>query len=103
MNVCRMLSEAFPCVKCTEFDQPHVVANLLDTNNLKYLADDFFQSIPPVDTSFFILLKVCMIPLRLGYSHIKIMIAFFIRLVVGRGRLHIFSWIKLLKSFKLFI
>lgn len=48
-----MLSEAFPCVKCTEFDQPHVVANLLDTNNLKYLADDFFQSIPPVNPSFF--------------------------------------------------
>ncbi|KDO77725.1 hypothetical protein CISIN_1g036440mg, partial [Citrus sinensis] len=78
---------AFPCVKCTEFDQPHVVANLLDTNNLKYLADDFFQSIPPV----------CMIPLRLGYSHIKIMIAFFIRLVVGRGRLHIFSWLNFMK------
>lgn len=95
-----MLSEAFPCVKCTEFDQPHVVANLLDTNNLKYLADDFFQSIPPVDTFFFlILLEVCMIPLK----YIKIMIAFFIRLVVGPGQLHIFSWIKLLKSFKLFI
>lgn len=52
MNVCRMLSEALPCVKCTEFDQPHVVANLLDTNNLKYLADDFFQSIPPGDIFF---------------------------------------------------
>ena len=90
MNVCRMLSEAFPCVKCTEFDQSHVVANLLDTNNLKYLVDDFFQSIPPVDT-FFYFIKGMHDSSQIGIFPYQNMIAFFIRLVVRSGRLHIFS------------
>ncbi len=38
------------------FDLPHVVANLKDGENLKYVGGDMFQSIPSADA---ILFKVC--------------------------------------------
>ncbi|GAY66225.1 hypothetical protein CUMW_247030 [Citrus unshiu] len=37
----RIISEAFPGIKCTVLDLPHVVANLPETDNLKYIADAF--------------------------------------------------------------
>ncbi|KAK9183369.1 hypothetical protein WN944_026521 [Citrus x changshan-huyou] len=36
----RIISEAFPGIKCTVLDLPHVVANLPETDNLKYIAGD---------------------------------------------------------------
>jgi trans-resveratrol di-O-methyltransferase len=54
--VARIISEAFPHIKCTVFDLPHVVANLPETTNLKYVGGDMFQSIPSADA---ILFKVC--------------------------------------------
>jgi trans-resveratrol di-O-methyltransferase len=53
----RIISEAFPHLKCTVFDLPHVVANSTDSLKLNYVGGDMFQSIPPADA---ILLKVCM-------------------------------------------
>jgi trans-resveratrol di-O-methyltransferase len=54
-TVARIISEAFPHMICTVFDLPHVIANLPDTTNLKYVVGDMFQSIPPADA---ILIKV---------------------------------------------
>ncbi|XP_041028002.1 trans-resveratrol di-O-methyltransferase-like [Juglans microcarpa x Juglans regia] len=48
-TVSRIISEAFPHIKCTVFDLPHVVANLPDDKNLKYVGGDMFQSIPAAD------------------------------------------------------
>ncbi|XP_059440551.1 trans-resveratrol di-O-methyltransferase-like [Corylus avellana] len=45
----RIISEAFPHLKCTVFDLPHVVANLTDSLKLNYVGGDMFQSIPPTD------------------------------------------------------
>lgn len=53
--VARIITEAFPLLKCTVLDLPHVVANLRDTQNLKLIGGDMFQSIPPADA---LLLKV---------------------------------------------
>uniref|UniRef100_A0A2N9IAH6 O-methyltransferase C-terminal domain-containing protein n=1 Tax=Fagus sylvatica TaxID=28930 RepID=A0A2N9IAH6_FAGSY len=55
-TVARIISEAFPHMICTVFDLPHVVANLPDTTNLKYVVGDMSQSTPPADA---ILIKVC--------------------------------------------
>ncbi|KDO50515.1 hypothetical protein CISIN_1g0382082mg, partial [Citrus sinensis] len=49
----RIISEAFPGIKCTVLDLPHVVANLPETDNLKYIAGDMFQFVPPADAFLF--------------------------------------------------
>ena len=54
----RIISEAFPHLKCTVLELPHVVANLPDNSNLNFVGGDMFQSIPSADA---ILLKVCII------------------------------------------
>ncbi|KAK9180543.1 hypothetical protein WN943_029754 [Citrus x changshan-huyou] len=36
----RIICEAFPGIKCTVLDLPHVVANLPEADNLKYIAGD---------------------------------------------------------------
>ncbi|XP_019226089.1 PREDICTED: isoflavone-7-O-methyltransferase 9-like [Nicotiana attenuata] len=48
---------AFPHIKCTVLDLPRVVANMPNTDNLKYVGGDMFQSIPSADA---ILFKVVM-------------------------------------------
>ncbi|KAH9680543.1 O-methyltransferase ZRP4 [Citrus sinensis] len=49
----RIISEAFPGIKCTVLDLPHVVANLPEADNFKYIAGDMFQFIPPADAFLF--------------------------------------------------
>ena len=61
-TVARIISEAFPHMKCIVLDLPHVVANLRDSKNLKFVGGDMFQYIPPADA---ILFKVCDILMRL--------------------------------------
>ncbi|XP_030972926.1 trans-resveratrol di-O-methyltransferase-like [Quercus lobata] len=51
----RIISEAFPHLKCTVLELPHVVANLQDSLNLNFVGGDMFQSIPSADA---ILLKL---------------------------------------------
>lgn len=50
-----VLSKAFPNLKCTVFDLPHVVSGMEKTENIEFVAGDMFESIPPADI---ILLKV---------------------------------------------
>ncbi|KAL9411347.1 hypothetical protein AB3S75_045024 [Citrus x aurantiifolia] len=54
-SLSRIISEAFPGIKCTVLDLPHVVANLPEADNLKYIAGDMFQFIPPADAFLFML------------------------------------------------
>ncbi|XP_054776201.1 probable O-methyltransferase 3 [Prosopis cineraria] len=49
------ISEEFPDLKCTVMDLPHVVADMKDSDNLKFLGGDMFQCIPSADA---ILLKL---------------------------------------------
>ncbi|KAL1322914.1 hypothetical protein HN51_067925 [Arachis hypogaea] len=42
----KIISEAFPKLKCIVFDLPQVVENLLGTNNLSFVGGDMFKSIP---------------------------------------------------------
>ncbi|KAL0011186.1 hypothetical protein SO802_006294 [Lithocarpus litseifolius] len=51
----RIISEAFPHLKCTVLELPQVVANLPDNSNLNFVGGDMFQSIPSADA---ILLKL---------------------------------------------
>ncbi|KAJ7968623.1 O-methyltransferase [Quillaja saponaria] len=51
----KIISEAFPDLKCMVLDLPHVVENLPESNNLNFVGGDMFQSIPPADA---ILLKL---------------------------------------------
>ncbi|XP_028780295.1 isoflavone 4'-O-methyltransferase-like [Neltuma alba] len=53
--VARIISEEFPNMKCTVLDLPHVIEDLQDTENLKFVAGDMFHHIPPADS---ILLKL---------------------------------------------
>ncbi|KAL9342503.1 hypothetical protein Peur_065828 [Populus x canadensis] len=48
------IAEAFPHMDCTVFDLPHVVSDLQGSKNLKYVAGDMFQAVPPAEA---ILLK----------------------------------------------
>ena len=65
-TVAKVIAGAFPDLKCTVFDQPHVVANLQGGQNLEFVAGDMFKEIPPADA---VLLKVhiCI------YVHYKIL------------------------------
>ncbi|XP_059664666.1 trans-resveratrol di-O-methyltransferase-like [Cornus florida] len=53
-TVAKAIAEAFPHLKCTVLDLPHVVANLKGTQNLNFLQGNMFEAIPPADA---ILLK----------------------------------------------
>ncbi|XP_065874846.1 probable O-methyltransferase 3 [Euphorbia lathyris] len=44
---------AFPRLNCTVLDLPHVVAGLEDSENLRFLAGDMFEFIPPADVIMF--------------------------------------------------
>ncbi|XP_031104919.1 probable O-methyltransferase 3 [Ipomoea triloba] len=48
-TVAKTIAEAFPDLKCTVFDLPHVVQGLEGTKNLDYAGGDMFVSIPPAD------------------------------------------------------
>lgn len=54
-TVAKAISNAFPEVKCTVFDLPHVVEGLEGSKNLSYVGGDMFKSVPSADA---ILLKV---------------------------------------------
>ncbi|GJN28828.1 hypothetical protein PR202_gb16997 [Eleusine coracana subsp. coracana] len=47
------VANAFPDVACTVLDLPHVIANSAPpaTNNVKYVAGDMFESIPPANAT----------------------------------------------------
>ncbi|THF96254.1 trans-resveratrol di-O-methyltransferase-like [Camellia sinensis] len=49
----RIISEAFPGIKCTVFDLPHVVENLPQEKNLNYVGGDMFRSFLSADAIFF--------------------------------------------------
>ncbi|KAK7405015.1 hypothetical protein VNO78_06146 [Psophocarpus tetragonolobus] len=53
-TMAKAIANSFPQLECTVFDLPHVVANLQEGENLKYVGGDMFESIPPADA---ILLK----------------------------------------------
>ncbi|KDO50646.1 hypothetical protein CISIN_1g043533mg [Citrus sinensis] len=53
----RIISEAFPGIKCTVLDLPHAVANLPEADNLKYIAGDMLRFIPPANAFLFKILK----------------------------------------------
>nr|BBE32341.1 O-methyltransferase [Acorus calamus] len=48
----RMISDAFPNIRCTVLDQPHVVASAPDHARVKYVGGDMFEHIPPADVIF---------------------------------------------------
>ncbi|XP_038984960.1 trans-resveratrol di-O-methyltransferase-like isoform X2 [Phoenix dactylifera] len=48
----RMVAEAFPDVKCTVFDLPHVVATLPESKLVNAVGGSMFDSIPPADAIF---------------------------------------------------
>jgi hypothetical protein len=50
------IARAFPHVRCTVLDLPHVVAGAPAHDNLTFIAGDMFDYIPPADV---VLLKVC--------------------------------------------
>ncbi|KAK8992019.1 hypothetical protein V6N11_044911 [Hibiscus sabdariffa] len=45
----KTIADAFPHLKCTVLDLPHVVAGLQDTGNLKYVGGDMFDHVPLAD------------------------------------------------------
>ncbi|THF96252.1 hypothetical protein TEA_010433 [Camellia sinensis var. sinensis] len=51
--IAQIISEAFPSIKCTVFDLPHVVENLPEGKNLNYVGGHMFQSFPSADAIFF--------------------------------------------------
>ncbi|XP_057949812.1 trans-resveratrol di-O-methyltransferase-like [Malania oleifera] len=45
----KIISEAFPHLKCTVLDRPSLVAELPATKNLNFVGGDMFQSVPSAD------------------------------------------------------
>ncbi|KAK3416772.1 hypothetical protein EUGRSUZ_H02535 [Eucalyptus grandis] len=45
----KAITEAFPHLECTVFDQPHVVDGLVGSERLKFVGGDMFVEIPPAD------------------------------------------------------
>ncbi|XP_028766506.1 trans-resveratrol di-O-methyltransferase-like [Neltuma alba] len=46
------ICEELPDLKCTVMDLPHVVAEMKDSDNLKFVGGDMFQCIPSADAIF---------------------------------------------------
>ncbi|XP_060194115.1 trans-resveratrol di-O-methyltransferase-like [Lycium barbarum] len=51
--IAKTILEAFPHLKCTVLDLPHVIANMPQSENLSYVGGDMFQSIPTADAILF--------------------------------------------------
>ncbi|CAN0913067.1 Trans-resveratrol di-O-methyltransferase [Linum grandiflorum] len=52
----KAIAEAFPDIKCTVFDLPHVISSTPAKGNLNYVGGDMFEGIPSADA---VLFKVC--------------------------------------------
>ncbi|KAK7276088.1 hypothetical protein RIF29_17221 [Crotalaria pallida] len=52
--VAKAIASSFPQLECIVFDQPHVVAGLQGSDNLKYVGGNMFEAVPPANA---ILLK----------------------------------------------
>ncbi|KAF8720543.1 hypothetical protein HU200_023797 [Digitaria exilis] len=50
------IAAAFPSLKCTVLDLPHVVAKAPSVSNVQFVTGDMFESIPPTNAIF---LKKC--------------------------------------------
>ncbi|KAF8411627.1 hypothetical protein HHK36_004185 [Tetracentron sinense] len=48
----KMIAEAFPRIKCTSYDLPHVVATLAESAIVDSMGGDMFESIPHADAVF---------------------------------------------------
>ncbi|XP_030544007.2 trans-resveratrol di-O-methyltransferase-like [Rhodamnia argentea] len=51
-TMAKAITEAFPHLECTVFDQPHVVEGLVGSGSLKFVGGDMFVEIPPADAIF---------------------------------------------------
>ncbi|BFG25107.1 hypothetical protein CerSpe_113810 [Prunus speciosa] len=51
-TVAKSIAEAFPHMKCTVLDLPHVVADLKGSKNLEYVEGDMFEAVPAADAIF---------------------------------------------------
>ncbi|KAK9214172.1 hypothetical protein WN944_006160 [Citrus x changshan-huyou] len=54
-TMARAIATAFPDTKCTVFDLPLVVDNMVGTNNLDFFGGNMFEAIPPPNA---VLLKI---------------------------------------------
>ncbi|XP_027063668.1 trans-resveratrol di-O-methyltransferase-like isoform X1 [Coffea arabica] len=48
-TVAKAIADAFPHLKCSVLDLPHVVDGLESSKNLAYVGGDMFEAIPPAD------------------------------------------------------
>ncbi|KAJ4766112.1 O-methyltransferase [Rhynchospora pubera] len=48
----KIIAEAIPGLKCTLFDLPHVVKNVLKSDSFDVIGGDMFEKIPPADAIF---------------------------------------------------
>ncbi|KAI9120601.1 hypothetical protein K1719_007634 [Acacia pycnantha] len=55
----RVIAESLPNLECIVLDLPHVVENLQDCGNLKFIGGDMLQYIPPADSFLFKLVLHC--------------------------------------------
>ncbi|KAM7259284.1 hypothetical protein ACFE04_015025 [Oxalis oulophora] len=55
----KSIAQAFPQIKCVVLDLPHVIADLRDADNLKFVCGDMFQAIPSADAILLKVLKKC--------------------------------------------
>ena len=46
------IAAAFPSLKCTVLDLPHVVTKAPSVSNVQFVAGDMFESIPPANAIF---------------------------------------------------
>jgi len=45
----KIIADAFPSLKCTVFDLPHVIEEALESDSINFIAGDMFEMIPSAD------------------------------------------------------
>ncbi|KAF9587299.1 hypothetical protein IFM89_001023 [Coptis chinensis] len=48
-TMAKAMSKAFPHLRCTNFDRPHVISNMQGSKNLDIVEGDMFESVPSAD------------------------------------------------------
>ncbi|XP_072972737.1 trans-resveratrol di-O-methyltransferase-like [Typha angustifolia] len=54
-DTCRIISKAFPEIKCTVLDLPQVIGDMKEDGNVEFVAGNAFEYVPPADA---VLLKM---------------------------------------------
>jgi trans-aconitate methyltransferase len=57
-NTVKIIADAFPKIKCSVFDLPHVIEKALKSDSFDVVGGDMFDKIPPADAILLMVFSV---------------------------------------------